>query len=60
LPTARIIGKGEGEDGQRVEMCGIREKCENGEGGDGGREVGKGEEWTGEKLGRNPVHSGNS
>jgi len=33
---------------------------EKGEGSDGGGEVGEGEGWTGEKLGSNPVHSGNS
>jgi len=31
-------------------MRGVREKCEDGEGGDDGREIGEGEEWTGGKL----------
>jgi len=41
LSETCAIGKREGEDGQCVEMCGVREECENGEGGDGGGEVGE-------------------
>jgi len=41
LSEARVVGKRESEDGQCVEMCGVREGRETREGGDGGEKVKK-------------------
>jgi len=52
LPKTYAIGKSESEDRQCLEMCGVREKCEDGEVGDDGREIGRRGRWTGGELGR--------